>query len=339
MSDRKIVIHSGSHKTGTSAIQNYLYDHRTKGEFDYLSRNNANSSLWMLQAFKRDLASLPAFRHQQLEAGRLAEIRERALGHLDERIRAGTLPVAILSAEAISTFALGELKDLYDFLAPHYNEVVIHQYFRPLKSRMESAFQEKLKHRYASLEERVQLGYRGNVELLDRVFGRDNVFVHRYAQADFPEGDVVQHFLAATGIEFHPYSASHANTSLSLGAVQLLYIYRKVNPSLQAGDRVLVQRLGELAGQPFRLHSKLYSSLLGISKEAIAEFEARAGFSVSENITVDDDLGIVSEEDLLSVDQETLDWLEQRVPGLAGSGNPSSGDLASIAAAVGKLIG
>ena len=337
MNDRKIVIHAGSHKTGTSAIQNYLYEHRANGQFDYLSRNNANSSLWMLQAFKRDLASLPAFRHQQLDVARLEEIRERALDHLDQLVRTGTLPVAILSAESISTFALGELKDLYDFIAPHYREVAIHQYFMPLKARMESAFQEKLKHRYASLAEKVQLGYRGNVELLDRVFGRDKVFVHRYAQADFPGGDVVQHFLAATGIEFHPYAGRPANTSLSHGAVQLLYSYRKINPSLQAGDRVIVQRLGELAGRPFRFHSKLYSSLLGISKEAIAQFEARAGFSVSDDISVDDDTGIFSEEDLLSIDQETLDWLGQQVSGSGASCGPSAGDLASIAAAAGKL--
>ena len=55
-------LHAGFHKTGTTAIQEYLFNADLDPEYTYFHTGIANSSLIMLQAFKQDLFDDPQFR-------------------------------------------------------------------------------------------------------------------------------------------------------------------------------------------------------------------------------------------------------------------------------------
>jgi hypothetical protein len=248
----------------------------------------------------------------------------------------------VLSAEAIGAFAHEELQDLYDVTASLYPRVVIHQYFRPMKARMESAYQERLKHGFATLEQKFHLGYKRRIELLDDVFGRDNVNVYKYDGATFPDGDVVKHFLGVLNIDPPERIVTRAfNAGLSLPAVRLLYVYRKFNPDLMPGDRQIVKALGRLQGDDFRFHSSLFDALLATGPNAVTLFERRAGFPITEDTRADDAIGIATEEALMDVSPESLEWLQQQVnKGQQGEAAlPACSDPEAIAALVGRLAG
>lgn len=326
MSERTLVIHPGSHKTGSSAIQGYLFERReplARAGVDYLHRDMANSSLWMLRAFKQDLSSLPAFKRAELDEADQAARRKLARRALTQLASQSRSPLAILSAESISTFTLEELLDLHQFTASLYDRVIIFQYFRPLKSRIESAYQERLKHRFASIDDRFPLDYNERVEMLDAVFDPDNVILHKYDSEAFPRGNVVRHFLAELGIEpAGDFPRQAMNAGLSQPAVGLLYIYRLAHPQRSPRDKAIVRELKQLPGPPFRFHSSRYRKLLWTRRNSVSMFEQRAGFSISENVTADDATGVADEGMLTAVSPATLAWLQERVSSLTGEFTP-----------------
>jgi hypothetical protein len=290
----------------------------------------------MLQAFKRDFAELPAFRGRQLDRVAAAGMRQRARDFLAQQSSQCTAPLSILSAEAIGTFDVEELRDLRSFVGPFFRRVTLFQYFRPLKSRMESAFQEKLKHGATTLEQKFPLAYCQTIALQDSVFGKDNVHVHKYDSLLFPQGDVVLHFLEQIGLDSPNNVAGAAvNAGLSLPATQLLYVYRLFFPILLEGDRQRVDKLFRLSGEPLRFHSALYQELVVLSAHEVASFERRAGFSVAEQLDADDATGIRSEEDLLAIPERSIAWLYSQLGLTRVAAKP---DLKAIASLVSQLV-
>ncbi len=326
---RRLIVHPGTHKTGTSSIQNYLFTQRQRGDFGYLQRGRANSSLWMEQAF----ATLP----DNAEGKALANRRE-ARKDLAAALGNSRHAVDILSAESISSFTIAETRDFHQFVRPYYDEIEVHIYFRPMKSKMESAFQQRLQGGFSSIYTPFTFAYFNRVTLLDTVFGCANVHVHRYSSGDFPAGDVTAHFMRAVGGEWAGNARRKSNRSLSLEAIRLLYVYRMHFPRRSPEDRQLISRLGELPGSRLRFHSSLYERLLGNGGNNVEAFEQRAGFSIREDITRHDDCGLRCEEDLTSMDAGLLDWLREAAgPRYGTSAEPASDDLAAIAHWVRRL--
>ncbi len=336
MEKQQLIVHAGSHKTGSSAIQRYLFDNWQRMDgVAYLNRGKPNASPWMLQAFKHNIAELPAFRSRQLDAADSADMRKRARSVLAEQAGQSNAPLSILSAEAIGAFNLPELQALRDFVSPFFSQITLHQYFRPIKARMESAFQEKLKHGATTLEDKFPLAYCHTLDLQDSVFGKENVHAYKYDSGCFPQRDVVAHFLDKLGLKAAQGSVSApVNAGLSLPAIQLLYAYRKFKPVLAKGDRALVRKLTELRGEPLRFNSALYQKLVVLTQEEIERFKERAGFSLAEETDADDDIGIRDEEDLLAIPQRSIEWLhEQLGPRLA----VGKTDLQAVASMVSLL--
>lgn len=311
MTKPALCLHVGLHKTGSSAIQNYLFEHGdTLPGVQYLYKDRPNASMWMLQACKRDLGSLPVYRHKNLSPEHLDLVRSRARKRLQQSAAGVSAPLAILSAESISLFSEAETADLRDLLAPHFATITVVQYVRPLKSRLESAFQEKLKHRYVALDDPFTLNYFRRAKVLADVFGRDSLRIFKFADALFPRGDVVCHFLASMGLPLPGAGyATDANLGLSLPAVQLLYAYRRVQRTRAERDPGIVRRLAELEGPPFRIHSALYRQIFASVPREMKKFEQLAGFSLDEPVEADDAIAVRDERDLLAIPDSALDWL------------------------------
>lgn len=337
MTKPALYLHAGQHKTGSSAIQNYLYEHRDAlPGVQYLYKDRANASMWMLAAFKADLGALPKYRHKGHSAEHLAKIRRRARKRLERAIAAITAPRAVLSAEAVSLFTQAEMVDLQAFLAPHFASITVVLYVRPMKSRLESAFQEKLKHRHAAFDEPFRLNYFRRASALAAAFGRDNLRIYRFDTRLFPRGDVVCHFLAELGLPL-PESGSDtdANLGLSLPAVQLLYAYRQRYRSPSRRDTAVLARLAALPGPPFRFHSSLYREIISSAPRGVSEFEALAGFSLDEEIAADDAVAVRSEADLTAIPDTALAWLAGELGCPRNDLDP--GDAGLIAARVAAL--
>lgn len=335
MTKPALCLHVGQHKTGSSAIQNYLFQHRDAlHNVQYLCRDRPNASLWMLQAFKQDLGALPTYRHKALGDERLAAVRSRARRRLEDVLSGITAPLAVLSAESISLFTAEETQDLQAFLSPYFSTITVFQYVRPMKSRLESAFQEKLKRRYVALDDPFTLNYFRRARVLARAFGRDNLRIFKFDSGLFPRGDVVCHFLAQLGLPPPECSSgTDANLGLSLPAVQLLYAYRLVHRNRREHDAVIVERLAGLQGPPFRIHSELYREIIATTPRERSKFEVLAGFSLDEQIDADDAAAVRTEADLLEIPQHALDWLATELSD-DDMDAVESGDLAACVAAL-----
>ena len=311
MSGNRLALHVGTHKTGTSAIQNYLHRHREKLSAEYLYRQAPNSSLWMLQAFAHDLRSFPVYKHENLSKQKLESIKRLALKKLTLEISKLDGRDAILSAESLSTLTKPELEAVHKYFRDRFHHIDVIVYFRPMKSRIESAFQERLRRRFVTLVDRYSLGYAARMRILDDVFGGNNVHAYRYERKDFPNGSVVHHSMDAIGEKFIPETASLDNTSLSLPAVQLLYAYRQQHPQPQPEDVGIIERLAQLPGKPLRFHSALFQKLCLAKKDGIRNFEQRTGFSISEDIEAADEFAVRNELDLLTIPDSSLQWLQE----------------------------
>ncbi len=336
MTKPALCLHVGQHKTGSSAIQNYLFEHRDElPELAYLYKDRANASLWMLAAFKQDLGTLPTYRHKNLSEQHLANVRARARRRLEGVLADVSAPQAVLSAESVSLFTPDEMRDLRQFLEPYFSSITVFQYVRPMKSRLESAFQEKLKHRRAALDEPFKLNYFRRARVLAEAFGRENLRIFKFDSQLFPRGDVVCHFLEQLGLPLpEASSATDANRGLSLPAVQLLYAYRDRYPEPREEDRRIVERLAELPGPAFRFHSSLYREIISSAPRGVSKFEALAGFSLDEHIDADDAIAVRAEKDLQAIPEAVLAWLADA----SGAATPAT-DTDAIGEQVARLAG
>lgn len=291
----------------------------------------------MQQAFSKNLGVDSIYKHQNLSSTQVDKLRRRSRRQLERQLSVLNARDAILSAEAMSAMTEIELEDVHRFFSEYFDEISVHIFYRPMKSRMESAFQERLKHRRTSLTEKFPLGYLAGVQKLDRVFGQENVHVHKYCRDHFPNGDIVQYFLEAIGEQYLPTDNIDDNRSLSLPATQLLYHYRQEFPAQEACDQQIVEKLSTLIGQPLRFHSSLYKELLVTGENAISNFEKRAGFSINEDLESHDEMGIKNEADLLNVPGSSLQWLHDHARE-SHLNSPGSKSNESIAALVRSLV-
>jgi hypothetical protein len=195
----------------------------------------------------------------------------------------------------------------------HYDNILVYIYLRPIKSRIESAFQEALKTRFRGLDQKFLVVFESLIGKFDKVFGRDNVIVSKYSKDEFPGGDVVGHFLAQIGLDtFNVEPQGSVNSSLSLPAIQLLYIYRLYFPNRDRRDLERVRKLQQLSDDPFRFHSQLYGELVDLRDGDFDWLQNRVGFVLTEVIDADDAIGVREEADLTRVSDTALDWLKSQ---------------------------
>ena len=111
-STKKLIIHAGTHKTGSAARQNYLATHPEHFGLHYLCSDNSNSSLLILQSFKEDLSAQPQFDQSGLGKADEVELCQSARTSLENLCNANEHSLSILSAVAVSTLTVPELETM-----------------------------------------------------------------------------------------------------------------------------------------------------------------------------------------------------------------------------------
>lgn len=204
----RIVLHIGSNKTGSSAIQSFLYQ--------------ADSPDFCYPIAGQDLAAHHQLSSPEELAHHLPEIEREADGY----------PIVILSSE---TFHTSDPRPLADLLAPH--QVTVIAYVREHLSYLSSWYRESVKSTSTSCSFE-QFAYFSNpqnhlwLSLWRHAFPQD-FRVFAYDLSRFPNGSVVDHFLSE--IEFSGLSRQeiYANPSIS---GNLLFAKRLANLFFPAGD-------------------------------------------------------------------------------------------------------
>ncbi len=109
--NRRLIVHAGMHKTGTTALQNYLFHHLDDPRICYLSGGRPNSTPLVRQAFDSTLAPLVR------DGSSVAQRRDAARARLNTLVR-HSQPVAVLSAEVICALQDEDLGTLFEFFQP-----------------------------------------------------------------------------------------------------------------------------------------------------------------------------------------------------------------------------
>lgn len=316
------ILHVGMPKTGTTSIQNSLYHGLEDPRFRYVSLGQVNSAICLITLFRDHPETAWPFRHRRDWKAKV----ERTRRNYDRRLRralrssvaGGRTPV--LSAECCWNYSEGELGRMRDFLASEGFRPRVIAYVRPIKSWMESMFQQSVKSGRWEIDDILSTvlgepgGHRPSLRLatFERIFGSESIVVRPFVRSALHEGCVVSDFCRVSGVTLGSPGILRSNEALSADAVRLLCAYNRYFPARTTWPELLIRRLEGLAGDPLRFHSDLIAVHREVIASETASMRERYGIDISEDLTAHDcDCCIREPDDLLRYPDAALRWLAE----------------------------
>jgi hypothetical protein len=327
---KRCILHAGTSKTGTTAIQKYLAGYPGKNdEFVYSSCMGINSSFELIHLFHTEPTSDYNYQLGNLSANKVVDYRKQALDYINRQIKKAIdeNKILIFSWEGCWGFPDESLVQLRQFMESNGFTVELVVYMRPLKEWIESIFQQNIKamglaefNPVSPVSSKSFEKTNQKIQKLEAIFGATQVYLYKYAPSMFDNGNVVQHFCQKIGIT-HKESHQRANDSLSLPALKLLYAYNQFGPALGYGPAMknnhkLIEVLTQLHGPSMRLHSSLIEPVWEHQNQERTRTEQRlGGIDMSEDIYQFDteEYVIKNENDMYKFDTKSLEWLAKQV--------------------------
>ncbi|PKO27388.1 MAG: hypothetical protein CVU36_20180 [Betaproteobacteria bacterium HGW-Betaproteobacteria-9] len=228
---KKIVLHVGMHKTGSTSIQASLAGYRD-GVFEYAPLPPAVEADHQ-RAYNHSLLINTAFDK----------------GH--KRARAWETEALILSAEAITGFDLEAVQELGALLRQYASDIQVYAYVRDPFDYVKAITQEAIKWGHAG-DHLHPLSYRSNFVHIEDVFGAECVAYRLYRRDKLLSGDVIADFASWIGLKNEPAHRLEVNATLSTNAVRCIYALNSF-PMFSSGSDVLHHSWRELLGVVGRL--------------------------------------------------------------------------------------
>jgi hypothetical protein len=218
MPDRRLILHIGLHKTGSTAIQRTLLENRACLRDQGIEYPDIGFLLFGHHNLVRDLQSDPPS-----YAAMSAKIMELQ----------GTV---VISSENLARIAPRYARALRDSLP--FDEVAIVCYVRSFIKIIYSWWQEEVKHRKAftfpeflsrALLRPLTVHVFNVNAVLDAfsVFGRDNIYVYEYDIACGVDGNIVDHFFGTVlkGASYMPVSGKgRVNEAFDLATIEVIRV-------------------------------------------------------------------------------------------------------------------
>lgn len=330
---RRCFVHIGLHKTGSSAIQNYLYRNQDSlGSFAYLHCGQENSSVPVSLAFSTIPADYAWAKRWGLAREDIYGRRMHARDLLSQIFRHSVQPDFILSGEDISAFNEESLLDLRTWLSGWVDEIYVLAYVRSFSALANSRFQQLIRMNASMSWDTLIPEYKSQFEMFDRVFGRERVCLWHYESGCEVGGTtgIVGDFCQRLGMPVPKHHLPRVNEGVSLDALRLIYAYHTCfsgQALVPITNRVL-SALASLQGTKSYLSAALIEAILSHRRGDIEWLESRIGVSLDAPTAVDPS-GINQLEDLFAFDERSLSWLEERarsigfeIPGGALSSDP-----------------
>lgn len=320
----KIIIHVGMHKTGSSSIQ-HTFARLKHPDIAYIDWGASGNHSGLFVLLFEDLEKLPdhhSYRARGPEiAQKLPTMRDEAHANVSRQLANAADKTVIFSAEAISSPPFeNAVQRLHNFVADWTNDISIIGYAHPPASVIPSAFQQILKTGNVA---RLANGgaaphYRARFQRIDRIFGRNRVYLKEFTKGSLIDGDVVQDFSNLVGLgQVEEDQIVRANESLSLEAGALLYVQRKLGQGFVAGfndanraNSAFTDRLATIGHRKFAFSSKMLAPILERDRDDIAWMEARLGHPFSDSGTDHKD-AIDSLDDLVDIALGQFDAVQE----------------------------
>lgn len=310
----RLVLHVGMHKTGSTALQNTLAAMETGTGWEYLNFKHPNASNLVRQAFckkepPRNGNPQPSYAQSELEAREL----------IRQRLSKVNSPLALISGEELRKLELPNLEKFIAFCkesAPNLGEVGAVAYVRAPISFLQASFQQRLKSHFVpltSLIDQRTVDYARHFAALETALSRDLVSYRPYLRDRFPKASVINDF--SEWMNLGPLAEKNSiyeNIGLSDQAVRLLFIWRRANSQMIAGDGKMLSALRELEGKKLHISEILLKEIRPSLSKQYQWAERRMGWDMVEEPVPDQGHTIRSEADLMTVSETTLEWLGER---------------------------
>jgi hypothetical protein len=300
---RRLFLHIGMHKTGTTSIQHSLKD-CDDGTTAYLKMAESNHSYAISMLFgKRTAAQYVkmgwAVSGNDLER-KVADARNRLQAQLTESRKN-----MIVSGEAMSLqFGAAEIARLRAYFAPFFDEIRVIAYLRAPYAYMSSALQETIKRRPRSLTSPPFPNYQERLSPWEDAFGRDAMDYVLYSPGSLAGQDVVTDFVKRIGMPSGPITGKRVNERMSAEAFATLYRLRNGHFSskfLWPPERVNIvgARHKAYGRQRFSLADSVWPDLTPPQMAEVAWAEQRLGQSFPAEVPRMDALIFHSEAEIL----------------------------------------
>jgi len=275
------IVHVGVHKTGTSSIQRVMRRYRDRLlEQGFLYPGFAPNHYDIHTAFCSDPLRYHMVRGRGLKTlEEVDELRARVLGSVEQELRESRAPKLLLCSEDIHILDAEELGRFRTWLEGiGVTRTTVFIYLRDHISFWESQVQQSVKGgnvldlRHEARQLSKMREYRGHLEDLARVFGRQNVRANAFVPDQLAGGDVIVDFAGKVGLDLTDMELVRANESLSRDAMLFLNeMNRRIATYGEHGRSLfrdgLLENLRSHRGEKFRADRATAERIVGRSAE------------------------------------------------------------------------
>lgn len=277
---RRLWLHIGMHKTGSSSIQSAMrgYD---DGRVAYLDWPDENHSHLMGCAFREADVAGQVRRGFARDTAEYLAVADVLRARLAERLAASDRDIVISAEDLTTGIDAADVRRLLDFMARFFDEVRVIAYVRDAPSYVISAFQEIQKVQVApfSLPELVP-GYQERFGPWEDAVGRDAMTYVPFSRRFLHAGDVVTDFAVRLGLA-ELAADVRANGAMSAEAVAVIFAAWRL-PFVGAAKRAglvkcLLPRLEGFGSHRLGLTAAAVDEVRRLAAQDIAWMEARLG--------------------------------------------------------------
>ena len=256
---RKLIIHAGMHKTGSTAIQHWL-NKKKQPAAHYFEWRNPNHSILFVLLFQENPHTYFSIASDGYTLEQALKEREIEKEKIRKQVEESDKELFIFSAERISSAPDDAVEAMHAFFSELFDDIQVYAYVRKPSGFMTSMFQQHLKTGKIKLHfGKLWPDYRRRFERLVRIFGDENVHLRSFDKLAETKTEVVSDFADWIGLQGAPKREILRNKSMTATGMSLLYFYRKkIEPEVPPenkkdyNERVL-DAVQKLPGEKFQI--------------------------------------------------------------------------------------
>lgn len=221
---KRVIIHIGLHKTGSTSIQKALKGYKKNG-VKSISFKEENHSIPMYTIFSENRYNYHIWKNQGLSKDDIDKKRDEYFDILESEFKINNSETLIISAEDLSVLNNSEVKALSEFLKSQHVVTTIICYVREPLSWVTSAAQQQTKMgRPITVEDSI---YKSRLENYIQYFGKNNIRIFEYQKTIESDISIVSHFSKILSIDLK--DPHKKNQSISPLQFSLIYCLNKLN--------------------------------------------------------------------------------------------------------------
>jgi hypothetical protein len=303
--EKRVILHVGMHKTGSTSIQAAYSKHCL-----YCKFGPPNHSIAAITVFRRNPYGYHIHKRNRLTRAEIDQKRMLWRSEL-EGCLAQERKTVLLSGEGFCLLRKDELENFATVVRKTTSNVEVYAYVRPPLSFSTSNFQQHIAQGGKQFL-LPQPRYRECFEKFGTLFGWDRLHLRLYDRTRFEGGDVVSDFAQWAQIPSPGRIGGDSNRSLSAAATAALFIWNR--DGLAGLDIVHDLPVKRKVMRALRSHSgpslRFSPKIIDVDQDDVRWLESTAKFSLDEQRC---DGGISSEEEFLELGRRHLDELTKTV--------------------------